>query len=479
MRLAYTFTHHAALFRPKLHRATHSELIRPLAGSTVTHQPLHTMANASSIRLALGEWPQYYREGILQESANTASDLLQQNHQDHHIFFNQSGFHNHIAHHLLTIYALNAGPGEIQKAYNANVSYQRPPQPLDDNLLAQLHDPEKFNSCLGKERYYHDFLVFFQKEMSDLGWQNVVNKYLLAGDERADDLLARLFGGFLHPIIHLGFGVEFSQPAIVAEALAQAAVHDNYMGKFFSAAERAAESRRGEPSKTMVDLLDAIHDDKQLRDAPKWLDGNKLRDGIIYRAGDAMVQHTSQYHVRPDELELKTAEMINATAYYTAGAQREGKAIKWDFYYMHCVNCSIFYSAFLKADWISEANKCRLLEWKVWNDLAMYASRKCPDIRLDLVRNHQPTQPSGWDPIQDRACAIEDDGHTSKLIRALAHGQNVCRKYEARDEFRVKHDDWLQMAHSVIDSVDVGDSRWVRSAGFDEAWENVPARAQL
>lgn len=32
------------------------------------------------------------------------------------------------------------------------------------------------------------------------------------------------FTGFLHPLIHLGFGVEFDQPAIVAEALAQAAV---------------------------------------------------------------------------------------------------------------------------------------------------------------------------------------------------------------------------------------------------------------
>ena len=27
--------------------------------------------------------------------------------------------------------------------------------------------------------------------------------------------------GFLHPIIHLGFGIEFNQPAIIAEALAQ------------------------------------------------------------------------------------------------------------------------------------------------------------------------------------------------------------------------------------------------------------------
>ena len=31
-------------------------------------------------------------------------------------------------------------------------------------------------------------------------------------------------------MIHLGFGIEFNQPAIIAEALAQAAVHDNEIG---------------------------------------------------------------------------------------------------------------------------------------------------------------------------------------------------------------------------------------------------------
>lgn len=155
------------------------------------------MATPRNVRLALGEWPHYYRDGILQESANTASDLLQQNHQKHHIFFNQSGFHNHIAHHLLTIYALRAEPGEIQKAYNANVGYQRKPQPLNGDILTELHNPQKFHSCLGNERHYNDFLVFFQEEMARSSWQEVINKYLLAGDERADDLLARLFGGFL------------------------------------------------------------------------------------------------------------------------------------------------------------------------------------------------------------------------------------------------------------------------------------------
>ncbi|TKA26333.1 hypothetical protein B0A50_05112 [Salinomyces thailandicus] len=437
------------------------------------------MATPSTVRLSLGTPPQYYRQGILQESANAASELLQKNHEKHHVFFNRSGFHNHIAHHLLTLYALGAGPGEIQEAYNGNVGYQRPPQPLDGAALAELHDLEKFSSRLGEEKHFNDFLVFFQDEMARSSWQDVVNKYLLAGDERADGLLARTYSGFLHPCIHLGFGVEFHQPAIVAEALAQAAVHDHYLSPFFKLAEMSAREGGSEPSGTMVELLDAIHANPDLQKAPRWSDDNKLRDGIINRAAERMVHYASQYRVQPDELERKTAEMINATAYFTAGAQRPGKAIKWDFYFIHSVNCAIFYSAFLHADWISEANKCRLLEWKVWNDLAMYASRKSPEIRLDLIRKYEPKQPASWESVQGRACSIEDDGHVSKVIRALAHGQKVCEPFEDREEFRVKRDDWLRMACSVIDSVEVGGPRWVRSAGFDEAWKDVPARAQL
>ena len=150
----------------------------------------------------------------------------------------------------------------------------------------------------------------------------------------------------------------------------------------------------------------------------------------------------------------------------------------------HCANSSIFFSAFLKQDFISDANKIRLLEWKVRMDLAMYASRRCPDIRLDEVRKYKPKQPSGWDSVMDRVCLFQEDGHASKLIRALAHGQQICKPYEDKDEFRVKHNDWLQMGHMAIDSVEETErfpnvSHWVRSAGFEQAWEGIPVRAQL
>ena len=135
----------------------------------------------------------------------------------------------------------------------------------------------------------------------------------------------------------------------------------------------------------------------------------------------------------------------------------------------------------MSQSWLGTADKARLLEWKIRMDLVMYASRRSPDIRLDDIRSYQPKQPSdGWDAIEDRVCQVIDDGHAPKLIRALAHGRKICEPYEGREEFRVKGEDWLKMGHMAIDSVESArGTMWVRSAGFEEAWEAVPLRAQL
>ena len=79
--------------------------------------------------------------------------------------------------------------------YNNNKSYQRQPQPLDTDVLEDLHDYNKFHKYLGNERYYRDYLVFFQGEIERKGYEDVVNEYVLKGDERAEDMLARMFGG--------------------------------------------------------------------------------------------------------------------------------------------------------------------------------------------------------------------------------------------------------------------------------------------
>jgi hypothetical protein len=120
---------------------------------------------------------------------------------------------------------------------------------------------------------------------------------------------------------------------------------------------------------------------------------------------------------------------------------------------MHAVNSSIFYSTFLSQPSFSTDTKCRLLEWKGRQDLVMYASRRSPEPLMEEITNYLPRKavvPGGeeaqWRDIVDRVVHHEDDGHASKLVRALAHGQVVSKPWE-KDSFRIKDGMWLKLGH--------------------------------
>lgn len=118
---------------------------------------------------------------------------------------------------------------------------------------------------------------------------------------------------------------------------------------------------------------------------------------------------------------------------------------------MHCVNSSIFFSSFLDQPWISDANQARILEWKGRLDLCMYASRGCPQPLLEEIINYHPKEvgssSNSWNKLFDRVKEYEDDGHANKLIRALAHGKEICKPYEESGRFRIKQGMWLQLAN--------------------------------
>ncbi|KIW68530.1 hypothetical protein PV04_04469 [Phialophora macrospora] len=439
-----------------------------------------SMATASRIELDPAAAGVYHVPDISAEAGTVGSQLLQENHDKYHMYFNTSGFHNHIAHHLLTIYALGASPEEIKKAFDFNHTYQRQQFPVKERNVESMDDPEEFKKFLGKEQYFHDFEVFFRKQIEEKGWEQVLNEHVFARTEHAERILDRMFAGFLHPLIHLGFGVEFKQPAIIVEALAQACTHDGWPGSFLHFAEEAAKSTKS--SKSLVQLINSARANDKLRKSAHWEDGNKLSDGVFVRAPDEMIALASQWSVKPEELEQKTAEMINAAIYFTGAAQKPGKQVKFDFYYMHSVNCSIFFSAFVKEPWMKVEDKARLLEWKGRIDLALYVSRACPELLIDEINNYQPKHPSdGWSGIIRRVDQFLDDGHASKLVRALANSEQACKPYEKQPEdvFPIKGDMFLKLGHMAIDSVEASGPKWVRSAGFEEAWEEIPARAKL
>ncbi|KAH6648997.1 hypothetical protein BKA67DRAFT_661928 [Truncatella angustata] len=450
------------------------------------------MATPYAIKIApdnTGLWHFSQSEDV----ANKATELLQKDIEKHHVFFNRDGFHNHISHQILALYGTGASAEDLARGYKENESYQRPALKAHSQaLIEELRDWDRAKQKLGKEQYYTDWLHFFQHETEHLGsWQKVLAEYMFkpGGDPRSEDMLVRMFAGFMHPLIQLMYGVEWDQPAMVAMALAQACVHSDQFRDFMLEAEARSGDESSTADKTPMprikDLLDAAAGDSALRGSPRLDDGNKIRDGVIARARDQALKYTSQVRVSAAELEERTAEMYNTAIYMASGAAVHSdpatgvaKDPKYDFFLMHHVNVCPIFVTLNRQDWIPAELKTRLLEWKIRLDLLQYAARGSPDLDLAKIANYKPKAPNPGPPAEllPRMHAFVDDGHAIKLFRAVGVGKEVSRPYEGRDWMPIRGDSWNQVAHMVVDSVEAPGPTWVRNAGFDEAWKEVHNR---
>ena len=135
--------------------------------------------------------------------------------------------------------------------------------------------------------------------------------------------------------------------------------------------------------------------------------------------------------------------------YYTSAAQRPSKVVKFDFFLIHTVNSSIFFSKILALPFLTTRAKLRLLEMKGRMDLLMYISRNTPELYVDEITRY-PVK-NDWDTIISHGNTHpHDDGHLSKLVRALKNGESVCRPFEGQAKERglkITGDMWLKIGN--------------------------------
>lgn len=422
-------------------------------------------------------------------AVDVANRLLQKNHDEFHIFWRDFAGHNHTAHNILTKLALGASAAELEQGFVDNKRDQRARPDVDEQVVGEMATEDGFYKYLGEGAQYTNYMVFFEREMARKGWRDVVNEYCFSRTRNADALLARLFDGAFHPLIHLGLGVEFDQPSIVAEGLAQAATDVSFeIEAFFRNAEhealKAGPAAAAAKPRPLVELFHEAHADETIRTAARWEDFQwKMRDGVLGRAAREIAALAAQFRVTPDDLERRTAEMISCCAYFAGAAQRPGKARKIDFFYMHDVTGSIFLSVLARQPWIRAEDKCRLVEYKARLDLVWYATCGTPELNLDYIANYKGVGSANWS-WDELFCVVNgarDDGHVAKFVRALKNGEQVSRPFEDgewADAFPVKGDSWLKLSRMAYDStVDfVQEEKWIVFAGFDLPWKKIPAQ---
>ncbi|EJT77523.1 hypothetical protein GGTG_02630 [Gaeumannomyces tritici R3-111a-1] len=447
------------------------------------------------------------------EAARKASELLQQDIRDHHVFFNDDGFHNHIPHHIFALYGTGASAASLQRAYDANASYQRPALPLHSDSPSPSSGPPEppsdwaaASKLLGRASRYPDLLAFFQREMDRRGpggWRDVLVEHALVADRadaRATDTLVRLLSGFVHPLIQLMYGVEWEQPAVVAEALAQACVHGDEIRDFLVGAEALADEKHpvggGEEEgddyrmPPIASLYEQAAADAAIAGSVRNEDGNKLVQGALTRARDELVALAAKVRVRPGELEERTVEMFNQAVFVAASAAAHPtKHPKFDFFLMHHVNVAPIFLTVNAAPWIPTDAKVRLLEWKIRLDLAQYAARAVPPMSVDRIAGYRPrADPStaaaaaAAEPIDvaSRLHDFDDDGHAIKLARAAAICMRASAPYEDRDWMRLRgRENWMKVLNMIADSVEAPGERWVRTTGLKEAWRDIEDAPKL
>ncbi|EWC47454.1 hypothetical protein DRE_00422 [Drechslerella stenobrocha 248] len=421
------------------------------------------------------------------ESTAKINSLLQQNHDNFHIFSDfEDRLHNHLSHHLLAIYALGATPENLQFAYDTNAGHLLPIGEKNAPVVENLSHSESWGEYLGKAEMYHTFLQFFQNSIDQVGWQETVKRHIFSEKGVKDGMPERLVAGFLHPWIHLGYGIEFEQPAIIAEGLAQTAVHDMWPAVYLQRCQSEAVASHTSPENaTMKSLFQEAYGSTKLRESTKWSDPQKNK-AVYANALDEMVALAAKWYIPPtaddETIKQAAAELAAAAAYICATTPRTDKKVKFDFFLMHCVTSSVFLDVWVRQAWIGNAEKALLLNYFGWMVLNMYVSRGCAEINLNQVRTYFPKGSHGvewlgkWEDIAERAVVLKDDGHVAKTVRALMNAAEATAPYARRPGFELRTPLFLKIAEMAVDAAEdcgEGEPLWVRSTGHPEAWENV------
>ncbi|KAK5454288.1 hypothetical protein LTS15_006288 [Exophiala xenobiotica] len=162
----------------------------------------------------------------------------------------------------------------------------------------------------------------------------------------------------------------------------------------------------------LMDHFRSARNTPAIKDAECFAPSSFERDGNFFAiAPQTLLDLAAGYNLdrssSEETFKIRLAEMINVIAWMASACQNPKKGVKFDFFLMHAVNCSIFLSVFGELlPWLNLRTKIRLLEFNVRMDLMMYLTQGCPELLAEEIINCTPRRGSegmNWPDVTDRA----------------------------------------------------------------------------
>ncbi|CAF1248807.1 unnamed protein product [Rotaria sp. Silwood1] len=404
----------------------------------------------------------YLLPGITPETIETCSHLLQQNHENYHVYFNiQYGFHNHTAHHLLAALGLGASSHTLKHIYENQKKIQQP--------IVSLHKKQDFgvNKCLGDDNYYHDYLEFFTKELNNERYQgkieDLIEDYLFN-----KDYLVLILSGAYHAFIHLGYALEFQSKLMAIEGLAMAAI-DRVSVK--DVLEHLKYDQNKDGNKTALEIIELIGKDQRFDEKILATDGEiglKMNKLLERGAGPLIAEYAQMW--KCDLVDARRASVLVNTAII-----RPKKAPRLDFYLMHATTSGLFLDILVHS-LKNKENQLKLMRAKFAVDLLFYVVRGRPKLDINYLCNeYQVSQEHSylhaqnpWLPLIDK-CLTHPDEHVPKTIRALVYAEKFG---SSQDKDKLPY---LKIAQMIMDTLFPADKKnWIHDdICSNEYWKTV------
>ncbi|KZS96806.1 hypothetical protein SISNIDRAFT_482599 [Sistotremastrum niveocremeum HHB9708] len=468
--------------------------------------------------------------GASAKSRAVLAELLQQNYEQYHCLFHPIGFHNHLPHHLLTAYDLGASPSLLKAIYENEKLVQRAIDPAKNgSSLTNVPAPgdvtaETWKQWLGDERAYFAYLHFFSEVVPKCGISVSLEKYIFSSEANSGGacMLLRLFSLLMHPLLQLGFGTEFNSEIIVAEALAQTAVHQRGLitpdigvgpNAYTPSLDLLPEANLG---LSLMEVLREVYDDPLLEPIP--YDGGhdyparhvKLLQG---GRGPRVQKLVARWFIDLENVERNVEECLWMTTLILFSSGRKDRMIRLDFFTAHFHTSALSLLPTLK--YIGKPQyKADFLRMWLYLTLLLFIDRGRPEIKPQLLMSYTdtPRPPIHSSPQADASAlanpALDDnynpwpamlastlhhpDTHVLKVFRTLyfaAHKYGTRGTGEAPGAFHantgiethsgISQADgtiFVRAAGMLLDTwgwVTHGESKgyWDRSAiGWEEAW---------
>ncbi|KAL0250754.1 hypothetical protein I308_102970 [Cryptococcus tetragattii IND107] len=495
------------------------------------------------------KWP-----GVTWDSTKAVREVLEENDRGYDIFESVRYAHNHFPHSVLSRYAFGAPPKLIHDCWNHDKRHLVSLDPagpdrkdVDETKVPKRITREDWGNYLGNKGCYGPYLVFFHDEIARLGPQGVLKEYIFSPqanwetftdstgkDQGPPNMFNRLVAGAIHPFIHTGFGLEFSDRVVLAEGLSETAVHQDVIVNLVIPSSHieplftTPSPPRPSSSPSLLSIYTSILSSPTLKPQPydpESMVNDQLKSSVEGPKAAELRGMVDRWSLSDEEVadgpegwQMKFNEIAVFVTLLACATGRKGKEIRVDFFLMHTLTSSIFLPAYLSH--LPLSLRRALLRRYIIEVFHFALARGRPPVDPELIMSYDLYSTINTEGSEEalkqlvendkalgkgtkegrnvwlsllESAMIYPDSHVIKSIRSLVHyasllgnsppgslpgtykeeGKEAGKEEAAKGMIKLDGSMFLRAAGAIMTTMAPGgQGAWDRSQlGYDEAWE--------